>query len=101
MLIPDDLTGLKRSVSTKLLEAPQTLSAKAGRYWQDVLKSNEGFDYRERLVQQVNDITPQKLRAYYKKILLSQDRLLWFVANNEMVDTNIILRETQKYYRYQ
>jgi insulysin len=99
-LISEDLSGFKRSVSTKLLETPQTLSAKASRYWQNVLKSNDNFDYRERLVQQVNDISPQQLRTYYNKTLLNQDRLLWFIANKEVVDTDVLLGETQKYYRY-
>jgi secreted Zn-dependent insulinase-like peptidase len=99
-LISDDLSGLKRSVSTKLLETPQTLSAKASRYWQNVLKSNDDFDYRERLVQQVNGISPQQLRAYYKKTLLNQDHLLWLVANNEVQDVDVALGDAQTYYRY-
>jgi len=100
-LIPDDLSGFKRSVSTKLLETPQALSAKASRYWQNVLKSNDDFDYRERLVQQLNEITPQELRAYYKKTLLNQDRLLWFVANKETVDGDVVLSNMQTYYQYE
>lgn len=100
VLIPDDLSGFKRSVSTKLLETPQTLSAKASRYWQNVLKSNEDFDYRDRLVEQINDINSQQLRAYYKNTLLNSERLMWFVANKDVASKEIILSEEQEYYRY-
>jgi len=100
VLIPDDLSGFKRSVSTKLLETPQTLSAKASRYWQNVLKSNEDFDYRDRLVEQINDINSQQLRAYYKSTLLNSERLMWFVANKDVASKEIIFSEEQEYYRY-
>jgi insulysin len=100
VLIPDDLSGFKRSVSTKLLETPQTLSAKASRYWQNVLKSNEDFDYRDRLVERINDINSQQLRAYYKNTLLNSERLMWFVANKGVASKEIIFSEEQEYYRY-
>jgi hypothetical protein len=52
-------------------------------------------------VQQLNEITPQQLRAYYKKTLLNKDRLLWFVANKEAVDGYVVLSNRQTYYQYQ
>lgn len=69
-------------------------------YWQNVLKSNEDFDYRDRLVEQINDINSQQLRAYYKNILLNSERLMWFVANKDVASKEIIFSEEQEYYRY-
>lgn len=99
-LIPDDLTAFKRSVATKLLETPQTLSAKASQYWQNVLKMDDSFSYRERLVEQINTIKPQQLREYYAQTLLNNARALWFVANKEVATQDILLPDAQEYYRY-
>ncbi|MFT6101889.1 MAG: secreted Zn-dependent insulinase-like peptidase [Granulosicoccus sp.] len=108
-LIPEDLSVFKRSVATKLLETPQTLSAKAGLYWQDILKSNENFDYRQQLVNHINDINPQQLRAYYQALfnkgdvkegVLNSPRLVWFVANNKAENKPLEVSVEQSYYRY-
>jgi len=109
-LIPDDLSAFKRSVATKLLATPQTLSTKAGHYWQDILKSNENFDYRQQLVKYINDISPQQLRAYYQEVFYprsetaegmpSRQRLMWFVANNQAFNKPLTLIDGQRYYRY-
>jgi secreted Zn-dependent insulinase-like peptidase len=108
-LIPDDLSAFKRSVATKLLEAPQTLSAKAGLYWQNILKSNESFGYRQQLVNHINDINPQQLRAYYKDVFYSGDvtegernspQWVWFVASNKAEHKPLNILGEQGYYRY-
>ncbi|MGS2717951.1 insulinase family protein [Eionea flava] len=99
-LIPDDLSGFKRSVRTKLLETPQTLSAKAGQYWQDILRGQSGFDYFSVLADRINDINPQQLRAYYQQVMLNSKQHLWFVADRSSEDSDITTQPSQRYYRY-
>ncbi|MFT5422012.1 MAG: insulysin [Candidatus Endobugula sp.] len=98
--IPDDLSLYQRSVATQLLEKPQTLAASSSRYWQNIIKRDDSFSYRQRLLDAVNKVDAAQLREYYQRTLLNEQRSLWFVADKQVVDHAPIFSEPQTYYQY-
>lgn len=98
--IPDNLSVYQRSVATQLLEKPQTLSAKSSRYWQNILKRDESFSYRQRLLDAVKKVDADQLREYYESTLLNEQLLLWFVADQELDDSFPVFLDSQAYYQY-
>jgi insulysin len=98
--IPDDLSGYQRSLATKLLEKPQNLSSKAGRYWHNILKEDDQFAYQERLVTAINTVDAEQLRDYFRKTLLTDQQLMWFVADRESAATYTGPQTAQHYYEY-
>ena len=99
--LPDDISVYQQSAATKLLEKPQQLSAQAQRYWQNILRDNTSFNYRQRLVEAINQVSAQQLKDYYQQVLLEQQRLLWFVAAREAeASTQPLFSEDQAKYQY-
>lgn len=99
--IPEDLSVFKDSAATQLLEKPQQLSAKASRFWQDILKGDPSFSYRKRLVKEIYKVTPAELRDYYQRTLLSNDQLLWFVADKQVAeDSPPLFTDDAPFYPY-
>jgi secreted Zn-dependent insulinase-like peptidase len=98
--IPDDLSVYQRSVATQLLEKAQTLSAKSSRYWQNIIKRDDSFSSRQRLLDAVNKVDAAQLREYYQSTLLSEQRSLWFVADKQVDDSFPTFLGSQDYYQY-
>jgi secreted Zn-dependent insulinase-like peptidase len=98
--IPNDLTGDQRSLATKLLEKPQTLSQKSGRYWSSILKKDDRFSYRERLVDAINAVDAEQLRQYYQQVLLTPSSSIWFVAEKSIEPSVLSFPKEQLYYQY-
>jgi secreted Zn-dependent insulinase-like peptidase len=98
--IPDNLTADKKSLATKLLEKPQTLSQKSGRYWSNILKNDDSFSYRERLVDAINAVDAKQLRQYYQQVLLTPSASIWFVAEKNVKPSVLSFPKEQLYYQY-
>ncbi|ODS22725.1 hypothetical protein AB835_12540 [Candidatus Endobugula sertula] len=99
--IPDDLSVYQRSAAVKLLKKPQQLSDQFRLYWQNILRGDHSFSYRQRLVNSIHRITPQQLRDYYQQTLLNKQRLLWVVADKSAVNnTSPLFSKSQPSYIY-
>ncbi len=99
-LITDDLSTYKQSAEARILERPQSVSAKAGRYWQDLLlRGDTSFTYRQRLVEAINQVSADDLRRYYQRVLLDDTQRVWFTAANSLEDVSAAPDEP-KYYIY-
>jgi secreted Zn-dependent insulinase-like peptidase len=97
--IPDDLSSYQRSAATKLLEKSQSLADESSVYWQNILKDDNTFTYRQRLVDAVHQVTAKQLRTYYQQTLLDPQALLWFVAERDATDTQPVF-DASSYYQY-
>lgn len=97
--IPDDLSAHQRSVATKLLEKSQSLADESGIYWQNIIKSDNTFSYRPRLVNAINQVTAKQLRDYYQHTLLNHQALLWFVAEKGVDEFHPVFDQST-YYQY-
>lgn len=85
--IPDDLSSYQQSAATKLLQKSQSLSDESGVYWQNILKDDETFSYRQRLVSAIHQVTKEQLHEYYQQTLLDPQSLLWFTAERDTTES--------------
>lgn len=98
---PVTLTDHQRALATKLLEKPQTLSQKAGLYWSDILKGDESFSYRQRLVDAIDLVDSKELKKYYQKVLQNPSASIWFTAEKDAPSLTPSLPSAESDYQYQ
>lgn len=66
----------KKGTLAKLQEPPQTLDEEAARYAQDFSNGNAYFDSRRKLIQAVNSLTLEDVKAFYEEALFGKNHFV-------------------------
>ncbi len=98
--LPDDISIYQQAVITQLLEEPQSLSASANDYWNNLLQDNETFNNRELLAQAVERLTADQLRDYYQQALKTPARSLWQYSRPPVKSQQIPFKFSNEVYSY-
>ncbi|MGH1484604.1 MAG: insulinase family protein [Cellvibrionaceae bacterium] len=98
--LPNDIGLYQQAVITQLLEAPTSLSASADDYWGNLIQGNESFDNRQRLAEAVKQLSSEKLKAYYKDVLINPSRSLWQFSRRPEGDDLLPFSSSDKNYQY-
>ena len=75
--LPSNIAVYQQALITKLMEAPTSLAASAGDYWNNLIRGNDNFNSRQRLIDEIKATSAEQLKAYYRKVLLNPTRHLW------------------------
>ena len=70
-----DFAQYKQAMINELKQRPQTLSEEAGRFSNDFDRGNFAFDTREKLIAQVEALTPAKLADYFHQAVMQPQGL--------------------------
>ncbi|WON76014.1 pitrilysin [Serratia sp. UGAL515B_01] len=70
-----DFTQYKQAMINQLKQRPQTLREEAGRFSNDFDRGNFAFDTREKLIAQVEALTPSKLADYFHHAVIQPQGL--------------------------
>lgn len=92
-LTTDEIEQFKRGVISQLTETPKTLDEELENYYSDFVKTNTQFNSRDKLIEQVQQITASTLLEYYQKTVLNKtDHLVIFsqVMANESEKKGVI-----------
>lgn len=71
----EDFTKYKQSVINKLLRRPQTLDQEAGQFSNDFNRNNTAFDSREKMIEQLKQLTAAKLADYFVQAVIQPQGL--------------------------
>lgn len=102
----EDFSKHKAALLGRLREKPKNLSEQSGLYWQEVVDSREGEDYRQRLILAVEALSAQTF-AKAAAQLLAEPAGIWFTASPAAVSSEVStpqlpgnFKETAPFYRY-
>ena len=77
----------REGLMTKLLEKPKNMAEKALRHWGELLNGRVGFDTREQIAAQVQQVDAATLRALYQSAMIDGDySWLLFSKGGELND---------------
>jgi len=68
---PEDFAQIKQGVIGLIQQAPQTLAEEASQLSRDFDRRNRAYDSREKLVEQINTLTPQKLADFFQAAVIA------------------------------
>ena len=86
-----DLNREKQAVISKLLERDRQLGDVSERYWQEIDRSADNFDSREKLADAVRHVSAEQLLARYKASVLKRQSTLRIVTTSEKTDSNDVM----------
>ncbi len=68
---PEDFAQIKQGVIGLIQQAPQTLAEEASQLSRDFDRRNSAYDSRDKLVEQINTLTPQKLADFFHTAVIA------------------------------
>lgn len=74
-LSPEDFAQIKQGVIGMIKQAPQTLSEEASQLSRDFDRRNSAYDSREKVIEQINTLTPQKLADFFHNAVIDPQGL--------------------------
>ena len=74
---PELLERIRASLISRLSKQDNNLYEKANRYWREIDRNNASFDTREKLIEQVGQLTHDDLKVFYHQIISGQGDRLW------------------------
>ncbi|WP_300000398.1 pitrilysin [uncultured Cedecea sp.] len=69
---PEDFAQIKQSVIGLIQQAPQTLAEEASQLSRDFDRRNSAYDSREKIVEQIKTLTPQKLADFFHSAVIAR-----------------------------
>ena len=66
----EDFAQIKQGVTGMIQQAPQTLSEEASQLSRDFDRRNSAYDSRDKVVEQINTLTPQKLADFFHSAVI-------------------------------
>ncbi|PKH25041.1 pitrilysin [Enterobacterales bacterium CwR94] len=70
-LKPDDFAQYQQAMINELKQRPQTLDEEASRFSKDFDRENYAFDTREKVIAQIQTLTPEKLADFFHKAVIA------------------------------
>jgi protease-3 len=71
----DDFAQYQASMINELKQRPQTLDEEAGRFSKDFNRENYQFDTREKVIAQIQALTPEKMATFFHKAVIEPQGL--------------------------
>ncbi len=91
-----DLTREKQAVISKLLEQDRQLGDVSERYWQEIDRSEDNFDSREKLADAVRSVSAKQLLERYKTSVLKRRSSLKIVTTSAKTDSGEVMTYLRK-----
>lgn len=79
--LDENLEDQRSALVRELRKPAKTLQEQSERYWDSLMLGDERFDRRERIAQEVEAITPESLKRYYRQVFVENGRRLWLVTD--------------------
>ncbi|WP_065648290.1 pitrilysin [Pantoea eucrina] len=69
---PETFAQYQQAMINELKQRPQTLEEEASRYQRDFSRQNDAFDMREKVIAQVQQLTPVRLATFFQQAIRQQ-----------------------------